>query len=257
MEVAISTDESSPAFSDKMLVYVFEEGDDQSPGKYLGEFRVKHVGNKQVELASTTQMFTTLSKNVMGSKSPWVLYEMLPTDEHEAFENLSDDQRKWVSEEFAKDGQDFAGLTEHQKNLVRWGTPDASGKKLRPLRDYLAVFRTCEMYRTLFADRWESADRDYKYLNAAKEEADKQLSFAEKEKTQVSIERQRALKELSAVTQHNAALQRMLEFNQTAVKEAIANNLKYAQKIAALQKEAADLIDRRTRSMAQYGPGAN
>jgi len=238
-EVALSTDEAN-AFSDKMLVYAFEEGDDQSPGKYLGEFRVKQMSDKEkkVVLASTTQLVASLSKNVADSKGPWILYELMPTDEHEAFDNA---QEKWVPEEFLRDGQ-----------------ADANGKKVeRPLRDYLAIFRACEMYRTLFADRWESARRDLGYLTVASQEANNQYALAEKEKTQVSIEKQRAIKELSAVNQHNAALQRMLEFNQTAVKEGIANNLKYSQKIAALQKEAADLIDRRTRSMAQYGPGAN
>jgi hypothetical protein len=49
----------------------------------------------------------------------------------------------------------------------------------------------------------------------------------------------------------------MLGFNQTAVQNAIENNLKLAQDIARRQKEAADLIDRRARAMAQLGPGAN
>jgi hypothetical protein len=79
----------------------------------------------------------------------------------------------------------------------------------------------------------------------------------EKEKTQVASERDRAQKELSAVTDHYAALQRMLTFNQMAVKAAIAANVEYAKEIARRQKEAADLIDRRTRSMALSGPGTN
>jgi len=186
-------------------------------------------------------MVSTLAKNVMESKGPWVLYEMMPTDEHEAFANLPEDQRKWVSEEFLKDRQ-----------------VGADGKKFeRPLRDYLAIFRDCEVYRTLFADRWESTRRDLSYLEAASQETKSQEAAVEKEKTQVSNEKQRALTELNAVTKHVADLQRMLSFNQVAVKAAIAKNLEYAQEIAKRQKEAADLIDRRTRSMAQYGPGAN
>ena len=79
----------------------------------------------------------------MESKGPWVLYEMMPTDEHEVFANLTEDQKKGIPDEFLKDGQ-----------------YDADGKKFeRPLRDYLAIFRACEMYRTLFLDRWESATR--------------------------------------------------------------------------------------------------
>ena len=57
MLVTVSTEDSAPnPFTDKMLLYAFEEGDDQSPGKYLGEFRVKLPSDKQIVLASTTQM---------------------------------------------------------------------------------------------------------------------------------------------------------------------------------------------------------
>jgi hypothetical protein len=242
VEVSVATDESVPnTFTDKMMLYVFEEGDDQSPGKYLGEFQVKAVSEKHLVLASTTQLPPSLLKNLGDSKGPWVLYEMIPTDEHEALANLPEEQKKWVSDEYLKDGQ-----------------ADASGKTfVRPLRDYLAIFRACETHRTLFADRWESTRRDLGYLEAASQEAKNQEAMAEKEKTQVSTEKQRALKELKAVSEHLAALQRMFGFNKEAVSAAIVLNRQLAQGIAKMQKDAADLIDRRTRSMAQYGPGAN
>jgi len=239
LDVSVSSDEGG--FTDKMLLYAFEDGDDQSPGKYLGEFHVKAVGDKQITLASTTQMVSGLLKNVADSKAPWVLYEMMPTDEHEAFATLPEDMRKFVPEEFVKDGQ----TGPNGKTIVR------------DLRDYLAIFRSCEMYRTLFADRMESTLRDLKYLTAAGDEVKNQEAVVEKEKTQVSQEDQRARKERDAVASHEAALQRMLSFNQTAVQAAIAANVEYAKEIARRQKEAADLIDRRTRSMAQFGPGTN
>ena len=63
-------------------------------------------------LDSTTQMVKSIDPkgkslfdNVMESKGPWVLYEMMPIDEHEAFANVPEDQRKGVPEEFLKDGQ--------------------------------------------------------------------------------------------------------------------------------------------------------
>jgi len=240
MEVKVSAEESA-AFTDKMLLYVFEEREDQSPGKYLGEFHVKAVSDKQVVLASTTQMVSSLSKHVTESKSPWVLYEMMPTDEYEAFMNLSEDQKNW-----------FANLPEDQK---KWASDDK--KSERPLRDYLEIFRICEMHRTLFADRWESARRDLSYLEAASLEAQNLEALAEKEKTQVTKELQRANAELTAVANLFANRKSMLAVYQTSVQEAIANNLKYAQEIAKLQKDAADKIDSRMRSMAQFGPRAN
>ena len=241
MDVTVSTDEPS-AFTKNLLLYAFEEGDEQSPGKYLGEFRVDAVSaTKQIVLASTTQIVDSLAKNVRGSKGPWVLYEMMPTDQHEGFANVPEDQRKWVSEEFLKDGQ-----------------VDAGGKKFeRPLRDYLAIFRACEMHRTLYADRWESTRRDADYLEAAQKEAKDQEAVVEKEKTQVAGELQRAKAERTAVASLCSTRQNMLNLYQMGIQAAIDKNLKDAQEIARLQKEAADQVDRRTRSMAQFGPRTN
>lgn len=233
-----------------MLLYAFEEGDEQPPGKYLGEFRVDAVSDKRVVLASTSQMaksddpkvFKSLADNVYESKTPWVLYEMMPTDEHEAFTNLTEDQKKWIPKEYAEDGKQGA---------------DGKIEFSRPLRDYLTIFRDYEMYRTVFADRMASAVRDQAYLAAADKQVKEQQAAMEKEKAQVKIEKQRADTERAAVASHYNSVQWMLESNQLAVKAAIAKNVQSAQEIARLQKEAADLIDRRTRSMAQYGPGAN
>ncbi len=227
MEVGVSSDDSA-GIAKNMLLYAFEEGDDQSPGKYLGEFRVEGVSQNQLDLHSTTQMVASLAKNVTESKGTWVLYETIPTDEHEVFANLTEDQKKGIPDELLKDG--------------------------RPLRDYLAIFRACEVHRTLFLDRWESATRDLRYLKIASDEADTQVDLAEKEKAQVAKELNRAKTELSAVASLNASRQNMLKVFQTGVQTAIATNLKYAQEIARLQKDAADLIDRRMRAMAQFGP---
>ena len=250
MRVSVSTDESATnAFTKNLLLYGFDEGDDQSPGKYLGEFRVEAVSEKQVVLASTTQMVNSLAKNVTESKGPWVFYELMPTDEHEAFANLTDEQKKWIEEDPKK-----WDSNEHIKD----GQADANGKKFeRSLRDYVAVFRTCEIYRTLFADRWAGAGRDLAYLGVARQEAESAEALAEKEKTQVGEELRRARKELAAVANLQAARQYMLKLYQTGVQAAIAKNLEYAQDIARLQKAAVDQIDSRMRTMAQFGPKAN
>ena len=112
MNVTVGTDESN-TFAKNMLLYAFEEGDDQSPGKYLGEFRVEqrqreagragqHHADAQVARSARSK---SLADNVMESKDPWVLYEMMPTDEHEAFRELAGRSKKWVPDEFLKDGQ--------------------------------------------------------------------------------------------------------------------------------------------------------
>jgi len=267
LDVTVSTDESTPnTFVQNMLIYAFEEGDEQSPGKYLGEFRVALVSDTKVVLASTTQMVKSvdpkvksLADNIYDSKGKWVLYEMMPTDQDEAFANFADwpeEQKKWVSEEYrvAYDAKKDGPLVDASGKV----SPDSKNNVFkRPPRDYLTIFRDYEMYCTLYVDRWESTLNDLRSLKAAEKETTIQIDVKEKEKTQVREELERAVNERKAVADHLATLQVLLSNNLKAVKAAIAKNLGYAQEIAKWQKEASDLIDRRTRSMAQYGPGAN
>ena len=268
MNVTLSCNDPAP-FAPNMVFYAFEEGDDLSPGNYLGEFCVQASSEKQVVLASTGRMtrsldpkLKSLADNVLASKPAWVLYEMMPTDEHEAFQKLTEDQKKWVENAFTS-----FGMNQAAEEFLNDGQPiDAAGrpsqnpndKKFeRPLRDYLAIFRACEMHRTRFAERMESAIRDLNFLKAAKQEADQLVAMAEKEKTQVSKELERAKAERTAVTGLLAARQSTLKVFKASVEKLIADNVKEAQEVARLQKEANDLIDRRTRSMAQAAAGAN
>ena len=284
MVTTVSNEESVP--NANSLVYAFEEGDEQSPGKYLGEFKVKAVNDKEAVLVSTAQMprslplakAKSLGDNVMDSKGFWVLYEMMPTDTYkmmprdtdkwtptdtdadtdddELFANLPDEQKKWIESDPKKwDTDDFIRDTLRDANGKR--LKDANGKEFRrPSRDYLVIFRDCEMYRTLFEDRMNATINDGKYLAASKEEIINQEHAVEKEKTQVADEQNRAHKERDAAAGHLATVQKLIADNQAAVKDAIDLNLQYYQEIAKRQKEAADKIDRRTRSMAQSGPGA-
>ena len=176
LEVTLSSDEG---VSDKSLLYLFEEGDDQSPGKYLGEYTVGSIdkNNNNVVLLGTTQPTPIEANNLRNSRMPWVLYEMMPADQHELFASLGDDLRKkffpepepgkakkwWLPDEFLMDGQVVNGKPFQRK-----------------LRDYLAVMRACEMDRTLYDERLHSLERDQEYLNVAAADSEKQQAFATK-----------------------------------------------------------------------------
>ena len=85
-----------------------------------------------------------------------------------------------------------------------------------------------------------------------------QLVFADRQKAQALKERNWEFKQRDATAAFFVDLQRMLNFNEMAVKAAIAANAEAARQIAKIQKEAAEEIDRRTGSMARYsGTGAN
>lgn len=253
-EVTLSSDEGS--FPDKSMLYLFEEGNDQSPGKYLGEYTVGSINtkNNNVVLLGTTQATPMDVNNLRNSRMNWVLYEMMPADQHELFATLGDDLRKkffpdpepgkprkgWLPDEFLMDGQAVNGKPFERK-----------------LRDYLAVMRACEMDRTLYDSRLNSLQRDQEYLNIAAADSEKQQAFATKSRAQAQQERDWEVKQRDAMADHYNALQKMLGFNQAAVKAAIAANADAARQIAQNQKEAAEQIDRRTRSVVRYGAAAN
>jgi hypothetical protein len=259
-EVSVSSDD--PGISNKMLLYAFEEGDDPSSIKYLGEFAVKAIDQNNVGLVSTTQLTKLQENNLAHSKTPWILYEMMPADQHELFATLNDDQRKkffeepvggskaeqdkwkkdkwWLPEEFIVDGQVVNGKTFERK-----------------LRDYLEIMRVCEVDRTLYDDRKNALERDETYLTSAKTDSDQQLVFADRQKAQATAERKWEYKQRDATAAFYADLQRMLNFNDAAVKAAIAGNAEAAKQIAKIQKDAAEEIDRRTRSMARAGTVSN
>jgi hypothetical protein len=262
-EVNISSDD--PGITNKMLLYAFEEGDEPTSIKYLGEFAVKAInGSNDVGLVSTAQLTKLQEANLAHSKTPWVLYEIMPADQHELFASLNDEQRK----KFFPDPD--PGLNKAQqaqwKEQKWWLPPEfladgqvVNGKPYeRKLTDYLEIMRICEVERTLYDDRRNALERDATYLKTAEEDSKQQLVFADRQKAQALKERNWEYKQRDATAAYYADLQKMLNFNQVVVKAAISANAEAARQIAKIQKEAAEEIDRRTGSMARYsGTGAN
>jgi hypothetical protein len=253
LEVTLGSDEGG--FSNKGLLYLFEEGDDQSPGKYLGEYTVGANGkNNDVILLGTAQPTPSEANNLRNSRMPWVAYEMMPADQHELFASLGEDLRKkffpepepgkakkwWLPDEFLMDGQ------------VVNGKPFE-----RQLRDYLTIIRACEMDRTLYDSRLHSLERDQEYLSVAAADSEKQQAFATKSRAQALQERDWQLKQQKATAAHYSMLQTLLGNNKTAVQDAISKNAETARQIAQSQKDAVEQIDRRTRSMVRFGAAAN
>jgi hypothetical protein len=274
-EVNVSSDE--PGINNKMLLYVFEEGDEPASVKYLGEFAVKSFNGNDVLLVSTTQLNKLQEANLAHSKVTWVLYEMMPADQHllrgekqeliaknpavkdDLIANLPDDLRK----KFFPDPDPGLSKAEQDKwKKEKWWLPEeyvldgqvVNGAEFdRKLRDYLEIMRVCEVDRTLYDDRMNALKRDGDYLAAAESDAEKQLAFADKQKTQARDERNWEFKQREATASYYADLQKMLSFNESAVNAAISTNAEVARKIAKIQKDAAEEIDRRTHSMARAG----
>jgi hypothetical protein len=266
VETTVTCDEGT--FSGKMRLYLFEEGDELSSSKFLGEYSVKAINqsgqsNPSLVLIGTARPTQIQLKNIRDSKGQWVLYEMLPADQHELFATLPDKLREKF---FPEPESGLAKSAQDEWKDKKWWLPEEfglDGKEVdgkpyeRKLRDYLEIMLFCEAERTLYEGHLRSLKRDEGFLEAAKDDSLQQEKFAEKEKAQAITDREREAKQQKAVAEYYADLHAMLKNNETAAKDQIDANVRNAQQIAKIQKEAAEQIDRRTRSMARYGAGVN
>jgi len=237
--VAVNTDPTAPHhITDKMVLYVFENPEENVKGKYLGEFIVTAVAENKVQLTPAMTFSKSEWDQLTTSKGPWVLYEMMPTDRQDAFAGLSEDEKKSLLP-----AGSLADYAEDGKN--------------RKLRDYRIIFMYQQMARTLFVDTEAALKRDNQYLQNAVDNLQKQVQLAEQEVAGLKTNLATAVKEQKAVTGHLATLQTKVAAIQEIVARKIQENYVFAAEIAKIQLNAAKRIDERTHTMAQAGVGAD
>ena len=96
-KVAVTTDLPVPnGIANKSTLYVVEEAEVQKGGRYLGEFHVEEVAekDKKISLAPNMKFSPEQLQRLAGSKGPWTLYENMPVDRHDVFVELSDAEKK-------------------------------------------------------------------------------------------------------------------------------------------------------------------
>lgn len=227
---------------DRTVLYVFE----QDGGRYLGEFKVTAINDKQVELEPTRPLTDpVLLANgtpvqplaVLGqSKGPWILCDLMPVDSCESFAGMTPDELKTILpadtvNEYLKNGQP-ATPDDPERYVV-------DGKFVRPLRDYDTLFRLYDLHRTQLRDLLESATRDSAYMKAAVDDAKKQQAFAEQEVADLKTQLAEVRREVEAVTTHQKQLEQALSGVRKEIDATMAANEQMAAEIAQFQREAA------------------
>ena len=215
------------------------------------------MAENKVGLAPTIILTGRQLKRLSGSKGPWTLYELMPADRHLAFADLSEDERralfpkdvvpKEVVEEYVRDGQPAKADDPPQCRV--------DGKYVRPLRNFKELFRSYQTDEDVVCGRDRGAVRDKQYLDDAKNDADRQVQFAEQYVTVLRADMAVAVKEQRAAGGFRALLDQRLAAMQQIVAKLIKDNLEKAAEIAKLQLLAAERIDARTQTMAQAGAG--
>ncbi len=243
------------------VLYAFEElnvknkGEilgDFDVGQYLGEFAVTNTNGKLVHLVPTCKLNTREVDRLVKAKRPWVLYELLPRDSHEIFASLSDEQKKALLpveslKDYLKDGK--PAERDDPKECV------VNGKYVRPLFDYGIMFNDEYEKRMLLADTIVALQQDKQLVMDALDEARTQADLCAKDIAATKKEREKAERDRDVVAAHLKNLEKNLGDMEAWIARLTELNQAMAGRIAKLQLEAAQRIDRRTREMAQSGAG--
>jgi hypothetical protein len=244
----------------------------------------------QPSMQMSQQERVGLQQSASRSGASWALYEVMPVDTHEAFAELDDDQLKSLLpqsfRDYVQDGQIMTaedakteGLRgrvlkvdesgEIVKGIVEVKNDEGidvevevpieqeldKGKGLfvRQLRDYEELFLRYHLRLAKCADETEAATRSSAYVTAAKQDADRQFQFRQKERDQLVEDKKRYLGEKDMALAHLQALQQTLDAVQKAILATIQANQSLVGEIAGIQREATRIIDEQTRRVARAG----
>ncbi|MGA2061303.1 MAG: hypothetical protein ABSG67_12525 [Thermoguttaceae bacterium] len=252
--IKVTIDQPNPGITDKNILYVFEDVPAAQQGRFLGEFKVTAVADKDKQITLEPAFILTPAdeKKLAEAKKPWNLYDSLPHDNHEILEQISEQDKKAMlpadsAEEYIEDGKPAAQ-----------GAPAgniADGKYVRSLRDYGYLFDTYRMKITELVDREQSAMRDKQMVEDTLADAKLQVQFWQKQGTVAKALVAEMVRQRDAVAAHLDKLQKKIAEAKAAITELIKNNKAMAGQIAKIQLDATRRIDERTRAMAQSANG--
>jgi hypothetical protein len=260
-EVTVVFAQPTRRVANNVVLCAFEEADVQnkkSRGQYIGEFTVKSGGKiddtaiAQVTLEPTGRLSPREAEKLKMKRSSWVLYEVMPHDNHDAFASLSDDQKKAMLpvdgiEEYVRDGTPTAKGDSDERVV--------GGKFMRQLIDYDIVLTDERDKRILLDDAIEATKRDSKLVEAALVQARDQEEAFKRDIHTTEEDLKKMSHERDVVATLHANLQKSLETMQAWITRLEKKNREIAGQIAKYQLEAAQRIDERTRGMAQSGAG--
>ncbi|MEN6449327.1 MAG: hypothetical protein ABFC96_02455 [Thermoguttaceae bacterium] len=251
-DIVLTIDKPSPnGIAQNTVLYAFDDADNRSWGQYLGQYTVARVAGKQIALRPAGRLTGREILSLEAARASghtWTLYESMPQDNHEIFATLSDELKKKVLPpqfvaEYLKDGRP-AAKGDPKQNIVE-------GKYVRTLRDYDVLFRANEEKDVFLRDAIVAAAYDGELVKTALASAQKQADALTRNIATAKEEKAVAMAQRDLVAKTLAKFQESLDKTQLAVKETLAANQATVARIAKLQFEAAQRIDRRTRAMAQ------
>jgi hypothetical protein len=242
------------------IVFAFEQGppnpaDPDQGRQYLGEFRVVESREDGVTLESVQRLDNrTGGRLVRSGQNPqttWRLYETMPSDRHELFAGMNEEELKALLpaaslNEYVRHGGPTtpdddeyhrAAFDEQDHRVALDDAAKVEERFDRPLRDYTYVFSELLRQRTLQLAERAGLIEDRNRLNAAQENAQKLTAHREQELTALGKDRELMERDRQVIEKLRTAVVAKLEMVRQMVAELIPANAELAERLVQVQLE--------------------
>ncbi len=221
--------------TDKTILAVFDENEIKAGGRYIGQFVVQQVDekNKQVGLVPSRTLRSEALKRLAASRGPWTLCEIMPADDHDVLAEMTPQQLEQIIpkatlDQYIKDGKDGYD---------------------RKLRDYQFLFDTFDRQRSMLIEVRNTAAANKGLMDAAVSDAKVQVQFRQAEITALGKELAEMTRQRDIVLAHRKSLEAAVADRTEKIESLTKRNRRLAAQIAKDQLEAVRRLDMRTASV--------
>ncbi|MDO4551875.1 MAG: hypothetical protein Q4C96_11580 [Planctomycetia bacterium] len=188
-------------------VYAFEVTNEEAVGKYMGMFTVEDVAQGEVVLSADPSRFSypRIRNMITRSNANWTIYTVMPTDEHDVFNIMNDEER-----------EDFLTRMIPKADLEYYlndGKVDSKTGEVyeRPLVAYDVIFELNLAENILLADQLVVATYEEASLRKTAETAEAYRLLRENEKRELVQKQTASQEEVNTIREVNQKLSRVVD----------------------------------------------
>ena len=211
----------------KMVVFAFEPGNADNPGRYVGEFHVTDVKDKTAELAPALTLTDDERQLLAQSNGPWTLYGMMPVDDPRVYAALNDAQKQKLPAELAAE-------------LINPKRP------LEKLTDFALLFQQLQARKVLLTDAIQKTEAAIARTENAIKETNQDIAIRQKERENLAADLKRFQYELQVIAAYEKTITQQVSNLQKATNVSSATAQALAAELTVRQLKAAAEINRRT-----------
>jgi hypothetical protein len=261
------------------IVYAFEQTPPtgQPFGQYLGEFQVvqRDLGRggaviqpvlRQSWAWPRGQQIDERTARLANSRQPWILYDTMPADRHDAFERLTEEQLRAILpastvEQYVRHGQPAgeevdprlkapfnkdSGMPLTDEAVAQADPADVEWRYQRPLRDYSLMFQTIARQRIDKFAQYDALQTDIALLAAAQESAEALQAARGQEIVKLQHDLAGFTKEAEVIAGYSQAVQSRLADVSSQVQEHETALRDRAAALEAAQRQILQQLDTAT-----------